>query len=249
MIFCLTNQKGGVCKTTTTFCLAGALNLMNIKVLVIDLDIQGNCSHSMNGDDSKPTIIDVLTDKCQIKDAIQTTPYGDLITGGQELATTYYNLDAVKQLTQLKIKLESIKAEYEYILIDTPPSLSTITLGALNAAERIIVPVTPDNYALEGAMQLNQSIQGVRESLNPNLKIEGILVCRYKAGTSSSKFWTQKFGEFAGILKTKVFETRIRDTVAWTDAQRQGLSVYEYKNGANICAEDYANFVKELING
>ncbi|MCQ2588168.1 MAG: AAA family ATPase [Treponema sp.] len=246
-IVTVTNQKGGVAKTTTANSLIAGLNKIGKKTLGIDLDPQCNLSYTLRTDESKPSIKNVFKGEISITEAIQQTDIGDFIQSNKSLNNVIQELNAIDQVYKLSKVLKEVKDKYDYIVIDTPPALSPLTINALVASNSVIIPVQADSFSMQGAEALAETIKGIKD-VNENLKIDGILIVRYKGRAGLAQHMNDKFEDFAKMFDTKVFETKIRDAIAVQESQLARKNLFDYDPNANVSI-DYANFVKEFING
>ncbi|PJF38313.1 MAG: chromosome partitioning protein ParA, partial [Phototrophicales bacterium] len=183
-IFAVSNQKGGVGKTTTAVNLAASISAAEFKVLLIDLDPQGNASSGLGvyPSDQAHSIYDVLVDETAMSDAILNTelPFLDLVYANQDLIGAEVELiNALGREHRLKEALAAIKDKYDYIVIDCPPALGLLTVNALAAADGVIIPLQCEYYAMEGMSQLLRTIQLIQKRINPNLELEGIVLTMY----------------------------------------------------------------------
>ena len=245
-IVTITNQKGGVGKTTTANSLFAGLHKMGKKTLAIDMDSQCNLSYCFKADNKKPSIINVFRGEVSLKDAIQHSSSGDFIQSDKNLDNVMTELSALDKVYKLSKVLKEIKDEYDYVIIDTPPALSPLTINALVASNSVIIPVQADSFSMQGAEALAETIKGIRE-VNENLEISGILIVRYKGRAGLAQHMNKKFQDFANLFETKVFETKIRDAIAIQESQLARVNIFDYDSTCNV-ALDYANFVKEFIN-
>ena len=246
-IVTITNQKGGVGKTTTASSLFAGLHKMGKKTLAIDMDSQCNLSYCFKADTSKPSIINVFRGEVSLKDAMQHTEAGDLVQSDKNLDNVMTELSALDKVYKLSKVLKEIKDLYDYIIIDTPPALSPLTINALVASNSVIIPVQADSFSMQGAEALAETIKGIRE-VNESLEMSGILIVRYKGRAGLAQHMNKKFEDFAKIFETRVFETKIRDAIAIQESQLARTNIFDYDSNCNV-ALDYANFVKEFING
>lgn len=246
-IVTITNQKGGVGKTTTASSLFAGLHKMGKKTLAIDMDSQCNLSYCFKADTSKPSIINVFRGEVSLKDAMQHTEAGDFVQSDKNLDNVMTELSALDKVYKLSKVLKEIKALYDYIIIDTPPALSPLTINALVASNSVIIPVQADSFSMQGAEALAETIKGIRE-VNESLEMSGILIVRYKGRAGLAQHMNKKFEDFAKIFETRVFETKIRDAIAIQESQLARTNIFDYDSNCNV-ALDYANFVKEFING
>ena len=246
-IITVTNQKGGVGKTTTASSLFAGLSMMGKKTLAIDLDPQCNLSYCYKADTSKPSIKNVFKGEIKLSEAIQQTSSGDFIQSDKSLNNIMEELNAIDKVYKLSKVLKEVSDKYDYVIIDTPPALSPLTINALVASTSVIIPVQADSFSMQGAEALAETIQGIRE-VNQNLEISGVLLVRYKGRAGLAQHMNEQFIKFANMFETKVFETKIRDAITVQESQLARQSIFEYNPKSNV-ALDYANFIKELING
>ena len=253
-VISLINQKGGVGKTTTSINLAASLAILNKKVLLVDLDPQCNATTGIgiNKGDIEKSIYNVLNNSCEIEDVIIKTKYKNLyvlpatinLAGIDiEIRDNSRNDSNYLQAEQLKIDIDKIKNDYDYIIIDCPPALGIITTNALTAADSVIIPVQCEFFALEGITQLLKAIMYTRENLNPNLSIEGVLLTMFDARTNMS---IEVVEEIRKYFKDKVYNTIIPRLIRLTEAPSHGkpIIVYDPKSRG---AEAYLNLAKEVI--
>ena len=253
-IISLVNQKGGVGKTTTSINLSASLAVLNKKVLLIDLDPQGNTTTGVgiNKADIENSIYDVLIDKTEIEKAIISTKYKNLyvlpatinLAGlDMELIEKSQNNPLFQKGAQLKNHLENIKNNFDYIIIDCPPSLGLITTNALTASNSVIIPVQCEFFALEGIMQLLNTIMLAQKKLNPNLQIEGVLLTMLDSRTNLG---IEVVDDIRKFFKEKVYNTIIPRLIRLTEAPSHGepIIVYDPKSRGS---EAYLNLAKEVI--
>ena len=246
-IIAIANQKGGVGKTSTAIALSAGLHNMNKKVLAIDLDAQSDLTLSSRVE-SGPGVFEVLTGSVKIKDAIRTSPaMGDILSGSPALSGLEAILTKIGKEYKLKEAIKDIYDDYEHIIIDTPPSLGLAMLNALVAADTVIVPVEPDGYSLTGIVELANTIDPVRQYVNPGITIDGLLVSNvdFRERSTVSMFLdTLKTAE--EILGAKAYDTIIRRATAVSQAQFRRQNVYEFAPKSGV-VEDYNNFLKALL--
>lgn len=238
------NRKGGVGKTVTTQALGAGLIANGYKVLYIDLDSQTNLSFALGVQDTEQSIFDVLTGDTPIKKAIIKTEQGDIIPASESLSTADALIDGTGKEYRLKEALEGLK--YDYVVIDTPAYLGTLTVNALTASNGCIIPVQAEIYSLQGIDLLNKTINAVKRYCNPGLSIKGILITRYNKRATISKDMQGNLEEIAKILKTKVYSVPIRECIAVKEAQASQQDIFTYAGKSNA-AEDYRAFIKEFL--
>lgn len=250
----LVNQKGGVGKTTTCINLSASLAFLGKKVLLLDLDPQGNTTTGigMNKGDIDKNIYEVLTDKCTIEEAIVHTQYKrlDLIPATVNLSgldTEFFEKakeepNFVKG-AQLKKKIESVRENYDYIIVDCPPSLGIITINALTASNSVIIPVQCEFLALEGIMQLLNTIMMAQKQLNRNLEIEGVLLTMLD---SRANLGFEVVEEIRKYFKERVYNTIIPRLVRLAECPSHGKPIIAYDPKCRA-TDAYINLAKEVI--
>jgi chromosome partitioning protein len=246
-VLAFANQKGGVAKTTSTLNLAAALAEKELRVLCVDMDPQGNLtmSQGLNPDSIERSMFDVLVHRMPIENVIHKTEI-DIAVSSIDLAGAELALSSmIGRERALEKALAPMKGEYEYILIDTPPSLGLLTINALVASDGVIVPVQCEYLSLRGLVQLENTLAMVRENLNPEVKIEGILPTMFDRRTLHSREAVEILEENFGDL---VFKTRIRKTIRYAEAPVKGSSVLKY-DPTGTAAEAYRDLAKEVLDG
>ena len=227
-IIAFTNQKGGVGKTTTCVNLSAFLVEMGKKVLIIDVDPQGNATSGVGVEKSNnaSTIYDVFCENCDISQAVQTSPIKnlDIIPTSVELAGAEIELVRMPNRERLLKKyLESVRPSYDYICIDCPPSLGLLTLNAITAADALIIPIQCEYFALEGVALLINTIKLIRkQGLNPNLDIDGVLLTMYDRRSTLTELVANEILKFFG---NKVFKTKIPRNVRLAEAPAHGKPI------------------------
>lgn len=247
-IIAITNQKGGVGKTTTAANLAAGMIRRGFRVLSIDMDAQGNLSYSSGLQLPGPSVFGVLSGEIKARDAIRRSANGDFIASSPALAGMGAILTDTGKEYRLKESLEDVAGEYDYILLDTPPALGIVTINALTACNSVIIPAQADIFSLAGIEQLANTIDPVKRYCNPNLVIMGILLTRFNPRSTLSKALTEVIENTAIKLETKVFKSRIREAVAVREAQLAQQSLFDYAPTAKV-TQDYAELVSEIIGG
>ncbi|MGI8421209.1 MAG: ParA family protein [Gaiellaceae bacterium] len=241
------NQKGGVAKTTTTLNLAVAFKEMGLRVLVVDLDPQGNLtmSQGLNPDTIERSMFDVLVHKLPIEEIIAPREI-DVAVASIDLAGAELALSSmIGRERALEKALAPIKESYDYILIDTPPSLGLLTINAFVASDGVIVPVQCEYLSLRGLVQLENTLTMIRENLNPRVHIQGILPTMFDKRLLHSREAVEILQENFGDL---LFNTRIRKTIRYAEAPVKGQSVLSY-DPTGEAAELYRDLAKEVQHG
>lgn len=245
-VVAIVNRKGGVGKTATAQALGAGLLRKGCSVLYIDLDSQTNLTYGLGADPGGISSMDVLTGGATAQEAIQKTPQGDVIAGSEALAGADAAITGTGKEYRLKEATEGLL--YDYIIIDTPAQLGTLTVNALTAASSVVVPVQADVYSLQGIAQLSQAIEAVRKYCNRALYIRGILITRYNGRSVLSRDMLSNLGNAATQLKTRLYSTPIRECVSIKEAQASQQDIYSYAPRSNA-AKDYESFVEEFLRG
>jgi chromosome partitioning protein len=246
-VIALANQKGGVAKTTTTLNLAVAFQENGFSVLAVDLDPQGNLtmSQGLDPDTVERSMFDVLVHSLPIEEVIQRAEI-DVAVSSIDLAGAELALSSmIGRERALQKALLPVRNAYDYILVDTPPSLGLLTINALTAADSVIVPVQCEYLSLRGLVQLEGTLTMIRENLNPIVEIRGILPTMFDARTVHAREAVEMLKENFGDL---VFDTRIRKTIRYAEAPVQGASVLKY-DPSGQAADAYRQLAKEVLNG
>jgi chromosome partitioning protein len=245
-VLALANQKGGVAKTTSTVNLAAALVERGKRVLVIDLDPQSNLTMSQGFDPEglERSMFDVLVHRTPIEDVLQHNEF-DLAVASIDLAGAELALSSmIGRERALEKALLPVRADYDYVLIDTPPSLGLITINALTAADGVIVPVQCEYLSLRGLVQLENTLSMIRENLNPRVRIIGILPTMFDGRLLHAREAIEILREHFGDI---VFETRIRKTIRYAEAPVKGQSVLRYDPEGSAAAA-YRQLAEEVLS-
>jgi chromosome partitioning protein len=248
-VIAIANQKGGVGKTTTAINLGAALAVAEKRTLVIDIDPQGNATSGLGvGDRSlRPTIYSVLIGQRPIHEAILKSvhfPHLDVVPSTRDLVGAEIELvSAISRETILRGAMEHIREEYDYILVDCPPSLGLLTLNTLTAADSVLIPIQCEFYALEGLSQLLNTVRLVQKGLNPSLEIEGVLLTMFDKRLNLSKQVAEEAREYFG---PKVYRTAIPRNVRLAEAPSFGQPIVEY-DVVSAGAEAYLELAGEVI--
>lgn len=248
-IIAVANQKGGVGKTTTAINLSACLAESGKKVLTIDTDPQGNTTSGLGIEKNsiKNTIYELMLDECTIKECITATEFENLsiIPSNVNLAGAEIELLGINEKEYiLKNAVDYVKSDYDYIIIDCPPSLNMLTVNAMTTANSVLVPIQCEYYALEGLSQLMHTIQLVQKRLNPRLEMEGVVFTMYDARTNLS---LQVVENVKNNLDTTIYKTIIPRSVRLAEAPSHGLPINKY-DPKSTGAESYRMLAKEVIN-
>ena len=248
-VIAIANQKGGVGKTTTSINLAACLGEAGKKVLLIDIDPQGNTSSGVgiSKDDTENTIYQVLLGKCSMEEAIQHDVFEnlDVVPSNVNLAGAEIELIEIENREYiLKNAIATVSDRYDYIIMDCPPSLSMLTVNGMTASDTVLVPIQCEYYALEGLSQLIHTVNLVKKKLNPELELEGVVFTMFDARTNLS---LQVVENVKSNLKQAIYKTIIPRNVRLAEAPSHGLpiTVYDSKSAG---AESYRLLAEEVIN-
>ena len=245
----IANQKGGVGKTTTAINLSASLAESGKKVLLIDMDPQGNSTSGLGieKDEKEYTIYELLLGECSIEDCLSESICKDLIVVPSNINLAAVEIELIgtdgKEFI-LRDSVSSIKDKYDFILIDCPPSLNVLTINAMCTADTVLVPIQCEYYALEGLSQLMHTIELVKERLNPDLEIEGVVFTMYDARTNLS---LEVVEDVKNNLNTNIYKTIIPRNVRLAEAPSYGMPITKYDT-KSTGAESYRMLAEEVIH-
>lgn len=250
MIVAVANQKGGVGKTTTAQALAAGLAERKYRVLGIDLDPQGNFSTACGAENyNVPTVYEVMKRGAGIRDAIQHMKGGyDVVPANIMLAGAEQELSQTGKEHRLKEAISPVAGEYDFIVIDTPPSLGVLTVNAFTCATDILIPTTAGIFATAGISQLNETVSSVQRYCNPNVKIRGILFTRFNPRANISRQIKELTEQLSEYISAPIYQTYIRAGVVVEEAQANKADIFDYA-GKSTVAEDYRAFIGEFLKG
>ena len=246
-IIAVTNQKGGVGKTTTSLALATGLHKKGFKVLAIDLDPQTNLSFSVGGETEEgPTVYDLLKGEVRPLYSIQRTSCVDLISSNIVLSGAELEFNGEGREYLLKTSIAPLTSRYDYIIIDTPPGLGFLTVNAFAAADYLVIPMLADIFSLQGIAQLSDSIEKLKLVCNPDLQIGGILLCRFDGRTVLGNRITETAHMVADQVGTRLYKSKIRTSVSIQEAQTNQVNMFDYAPQSSG-VRDYWLFINELL--
>ncbi len=242
-VIAISNHKGGVGKTTSALNIGVGLSLLKKKVLLIDLDPQSNLTESLGIEDVEESIYEALIGEIPLKgtkvsDTLYIVPSTIDLTGAEIELSSEIGREAI-----LRKLINKVKGDYDYIFIDCPPSLGLLTINALTAADEIYIPLQAEYLAFKGLSRLISVVEKVRDALNENLEISGVIITRF----SSRKILNQNIADVTGeYFEDKLFKTRIRENIALAEAPSQGNHIFDYDAKSNG-AIDYMALCKEIL--
>ena len=249
MIIAVSNQKGGVGKTTTAQALTAGLAEKGFKVLGIDLDPQGNFSTACGAENyNVQTVYEVMKGH-NIREAIQNMKGGyDVVPANIMLAGAEQELSQTGKEHRLKEAVVPVTGDYDFIVIDTPPSLGVLTVNAFTCASDILIPTTAGIFATAGISQLNETVTSVQKYCNPGIKIRGILFTRFNPRANISRQIKELAEQLSEYISAPIYNTYIRSAVAVEEAQANQTDIFDYA-GKSTVADDYRTFIEEFLKG
>ena len=245
-VIAIINQKGGVGKTTTAVNLSALLGAMGQRVLMIDLDPQGNTTSGLGMEVDDKSIYEVIMGRMKLADVMEETEFKNLSIAGSDVRLANAELELVeveKREYRLKTAVQSVQQDFDFIFIDCPPSLGLLTINALTAAQSILIPIQCEYYALEGVSALMNTVQRVKKGLNPALEIEGVLLTMLDGRTNLG---LQVVAQVKKHFRGKVFATTVPRNVRLGEAPSHGLPIHRY-DPRSTGAEAYRALAKEVI--
>lgn len=248
IITAISNQKGGVGKTTTAQALACGIRKRGQRVLLVDLDPQANLTYSMGAtiEEGEPSVYECMIGEAEVTQVIRKNENGEILPSSLSLSGIERKLNSMGRAHVLRKLLEPIRSNYDHIIIDTPPALNVMTENAYTAADQVIVTLEASAYSVQGVFQLYGMIEEAQEYTNKGLKLAGVLICRYKGQTTIGKGIRDQIEQLAEQLGTTAYETVIREGVAVQEAQAVKANLQEYAPQSNQ-AKDYEAFVEEFL--
>ena len=240
----LLSRKGGAGKSSTVLAVAAGIRRRGYHVLVCDVDGQGNTSYVMRAEEGA-SLYDVIMGTVSTSEAIQHTATGDILSSTPELDMAEARMTGTGRGGRLKFALESVK-DYDFIICDTPPALGLLTVNVLAAADGVIIPVQADVWSLTGLQQLEELIDATKRSVNPPLRVYGLLRTRFNRRNVLSRDMTDALEKMAARMGTRLFSASIRESVSVREAAVRRLDIFSYAPRSNA-AKDYEAFIDELL--
>lgn len=237
MIISVINQKGGVGKTTLTQTLGDFLLSKGKSVLMIDLDPQGNLTYTLGN--KTPCSMNAYEVLSEPKKLSKIKADYDYIASSSELATADINISSIGKEYRLQEALKPLEKKFDYILLDTPPALGVITVNALTASHRALIPTSTDVFSIQGITQLNETVEAVKHYTNKELEILGIAVIKSNQRTVLNRQLTETLEELAERLNTKVYRTHVREATAVKEAQLMQVSILNYQTQSDVVVDFY----------
>ena len=245
-VIAITNQKGGVGKTTTSCALLAGLHQMGRRVLGVDLDPQGSLGFCLGLDiDNCATVYDVMKGARSIKEVVVPSECGDILPSNILLSAAELEFNRPGREFLLKNALAEVQDDYDYIIVDTPPALNVLTVNAYVVSDGLVIPMAPEILSLLGVAQIRETIDTVRRCYNSRLKVLGILLNKYNQRFTLNREVLDMAGQIAAQLDTTVFEAKIRTSVSVAEAPAHGESIFEY-DPRSKAVQDYQDFLSEI---
>ncbi len=244
----ITNQKGGVGKTSTAHAIGSLLAKEKYKVLFVDIDPQGNLSKTLDAEMSEKTVLDIMQNNKLVSSSVQKiSDFLFVIPSSKNLAAADIHFNTVGKEKLLAKALANIQENFDFCIIDTGPALGTLTVNALSASDGVIVPIVTDGYSLDGLLAFKNTFDAVVEHVNPKLNLLGILLTMYESNTGIAKEVLTVAEELAKQMNTTVFSSRIRKSVKIKEAQIRKQSIFDY-DSKSAPAKDYQLLVEDILN-
>ena len=246
-------QKGGVGKTTTAAALGAGLRIFKgARVLFVDMDAQRNLSKTLEADTSgrSASVLDLLRGESTAEETIQHTAHGDIIASEKALvgADREEALSSTGREYRLREALKPISGAYDYCIIDTPPALGILSINALTAADKAILPVQADDYSADSVEDIRGTLEAIQAYTNPSLKVDGVLITRYSARANVSRYYEEQIEESARSIGSRLYNVRIRECSAIKEAQGLREDIFSHAPRSNA-AKDYKALIEEATGG
>lgn len=240
------SRKGGTTKTTTCYAIGAGLRKQGKRVLFVDLDGQANLTISTGANENELNTYDILCNGANILDAIQQTEQGNIIAGNELLHVGERSLSGADDAFRLKKALEAVKRQYDYCIIDTPPALGMLTINAIVAADKIIVPVQADLYSLQGIPRIINTLESVKDLCGVKRKIDGLLLTMFDPRPRVTRQIVEDMANIAKHYGTRIYNAKIRKCTALVEAELQQQNIFDYAPRSNA-AKDYMDLVNEIV--
>lgn len=247
-VITFTNQKGGVGKTTSSSAVISALANKGYRVLGIDLDPQGNLGFYFGIDiENSPTIYDAMKGNLEFSQVIQSTDKADIVASNILLSGAELEFNKSGREFMVKDLIARVKDQYDFIILDTPPSLNVLTVNAYVCSDYLIIPMVPEILSLLGISQLKETIDAVSRFYNPNLKVLGVLLTKYNPRTVLTREVEDMADQIASQLGSRVFSNKVRSAISAAESPAHGMSILEYAPDSTT-ARDYRQLIREILD-